>query len=314
MGMFNLQTKVLMNDFLRVNGIYKKYNDKVVLDNICLSVNKGEIFGIIGSDGAGKTTLFQILNTLTTPDAGQVFIRNEEIRSNICNTRKLIGYMPGKFSLYSDMTVQENITFIANIFNIDEDEYCHIIEDIYNQLKPFKNRKARNLSGGMKQKLALCCALIHEPNILLLDEPTTGVDPVSRKEFWRLLDKIKSNGVTVIVATPYMDEALRCDRIALIKNGIILKVETPENLINQYRGTLLSITGGNVATLLLDIREHPFVMTCFAFGCEVHATSYHEDFTTKRLGEFLKNRGHKNLTINKIQAGVEDCYIQLVKQ
>lgn len=304
-----------MKTIIEVDKISMKYGCVLALNNLHFHVEENEIYGIIGPDGSGKTSLFHVLNTLSKPDAGNLYINNLNANIHASKIRKHIGYMPGKFSLYPDLTIEENLSFFAHIYNVNIDDNFYLIEDVYKQIEPFRKRKSKELSGGMKQKLALCCALIHNPDILLLDEPTTGVDPISRKEIWRLLYEIRNNKKTIIVATPYMDEAKLCDRISLIKKGSFLKTGAPEDLIRQYQGVLLSISSSdNISQLLLDIREHPLVDTCFAFGGELHATSRSTEFSIERLRNFLVNRKHKKLIIKKIEASIEDCYIQLVVQ
>lgn len=225
-----------------VKNIGKRYNKTVALKDISFDADEGEIFGIIGPDGAGKTSLFRILTTLLLPTEGSAEVCGYDIIKDYVAIRKTIGYMPGRFSLYEDLTVEENLSFFASVFNTTIKENYHLVEDIYKQIEPFKDRRAGKLSGGMKQKLALCCAMIHKPEVLFLDEPTTGVDPVSRKEFWTMLARLKNQGITIIVSTPYMDEASRCDRIALINNGDFMKIETPQNIIGQYDKILCSVS------------------------------------------------------------------------
>ena len=209
----------MMENVVSVREIAKSYGNVRALTGISFDISKGEIFGLIGPDGAGKTTLFRILNTLILPDEGVATVDGLDVVEGYKEIRKRVGYMPGRFSLYQDLTVEENLTFFATLFNTTIQENYHLVEDIYTQIEPFKNRRAGKLSGGMKQKLALSCALIHKPTVLFLDEPTTGVDPVSRKEFWEMLKRLKEEGITIVVSTPYMDEIRRCDRIAFINNG-----------------------------------------------------------------------------------------------
>jgi len=192
---------------ISVKNISKSFKGKTALKNISFEVNQGELFGLIGPDGAGKTTLFRILTTLLFADEGTATVAHFDVVENYKSIRNNVGYMPGKFSLYQDLTVEENLTFFATIFGTTIEENYDLIKDIYVQIEPFKTRRAGKLSGGMKQKLALCCALIHKPKVLFLDEPTTGVDPVSRKEFWEMLKRLQTKGITMLVSTPYMDEA-----------------------------------------------------------------------------------------------------------
>src|SRR6187551_643512 len=252
-----------------VENIIKTYGKKkevTALSDISFDVSQGELFGIIGPDGAGKTSLFRILTTLLLADSGKVSVDGLDVVKDYKAIRKRIGYMPGKFSLYQDLSVEENLNFFATIFNTSIEENYDLIKDIYVQIEPFKKRKAGKLSGGMKQKLALCCALIHRPTVLFLDEPTTGVDVVSRREFWEMLKKLKEQEISILVSTPYMDEASLCDRIALIQNGNIMSLDTPQNIINNFPVTLYAIRSKNIYKLLREFRTDPAVETCYAFG------------------------------------------------
>ena len=278
---------------VKVENISKSFKKVQALNDVSFHAEKGELFGIIGPDGAGKTTLFRIMTTLTIPDNGSVLINNRSILKDYMEIRKNIGYMPGRFALYQDLTVEENY---------------HLVKGIYNHIAPFKNRKAGKLSGGMKQKLALSCALIHKPEVLFLDEPTTGVDPVSRKEFWDMLYDLKNMGITIIVSTPYMDEASRCDRIALIKNGSFIDVDTPENIINNFKQTLIALKADNMRQLLKDVRKCSQIKSAFAFGAEIHAVIDDED-KIEDINNQLKNLDHKNIEIYRISPAIEDCYI-----
>jgi ABC-2 type transport system ATP-binding protein len=274
-------------------------------------VNRGEIFGIIGPDGAGKTTLFRILTTLILADNGTASVDGFDVVDDYKEIRKRVGYMPGKFSLYQDLTVEENLNFFATVFNTTIEENYELIKDIYQQIEPFKNRRAGKLSGGMKQKLALSCALIHKPSVLFLDEPTTGVDPVSRKEFWGMLKKLKDQGITILVSTPYMDEASLCDRIALIQNGQFLKIDTPKNIVNQYENKLWAVQSDNMYKLLNDLRANELTNNCFAFGDKHHVSVSSEQLTMKSLKETLDKLGHTNIEIREIEPTIEDCFMQL---
>ena len=328
--------------YRKIMGIKPKLEGVQALKNISFEVEKGEIFGIIGPDGAGKTTLFRILTTLLLPDnycflnakdaeisqCSQVFYASHSTDSVLCDNssrplrlnndtiiqienfnaladfqqiRNISGYMPGKFSLYMDLTVEENLNFFATLFNTTIEENYHLIKDIYQHIEPFKTRKAGALSGGMKQKLALSCALIHKPKVLFLDEPTTGVDPVSRKEFWEMLRRLKEQEITILVSTPYMDEAGLCDRIALINNGEFISIDTPQNIIANFTDTLYSVEGENMYQLLLDLRKNPIVKTCYAFGDTLHVTLKDSYGLT-----VLRSYGLK-----KISPTIEDCYMNL---
>lgn len=293
---------------VKVENISKAFKKVQALNDVSFHAEKGELFGIIGPDGAGKTTLFRIMTTLTIPDNGTVLINNRSIFTDYMEIRKNIGYMPGRFALYQDLTVEENLNFFASVFNTTIEENYHLVKGIYSHIVPFKNRKAGKLSGGMKQKLALSCALIHKPEVLFLDEPTTGVDPVSRKEFWDMLYDLKNIGITIIVSTPYMDEASRCDRIALIKNGVFIDVDTHENIINNFNQTLIALKADNMRQLLKDVRKCSQIKSAFAFGAEIHAVIDSDDYIND-INNQLKSLNHKNIEIYRISPAIEDCYI-----
>ena len=277
------------------------------LKGVTFDVEEGEIFGLIGPDGAGKTSLFRILTTLLLADSGKAVVDGMDVVNDYKKIRRHIGYMPGRFSLYQDLTVEENLSFFATVFNTTIEENYHLVEDIYRQIEPFKKRKAGKLSGGMKQKLALSCALIHAPHVLFLDEPTTGVDPVSRKEFWEMLQKLKKNfKLSIVVSTPYMDEALQCDRIALIQDGQFLTIDTPENIIRAYTQTLWSLRSDKMHRLLTDLRSIDGVKTAFAFGENHHAT-------VDSLRNRLVGLGHRNIVIEVVEPTIEDCFMNLQK-
>lgn len=282
------------------------------LKGVSFDVGEGEIFGLIGPDGAGKTSLFRILTTLLLADSGTAVVDGMDVVKDYKKIRKNIGYMPGRFSLYQDLTVEENLSFFATVFNTTIKENNHLIEDIYRQIEPFRNRKAGKLSGGMKQKLALSCALIHAPHVLFLDEPTTGVDPVSRKEFWEMLQKLKKNfGLSIIVSTPYMDEAVQCDRIGLIQDGRFLTIDTPENIIKAYTQTLWAVRSDKMHRLLTDLRGIKGVKTAFAFGDTHHATVDPSVLTIESLREQLAALVHRNIVIEAIEPTIEDCFMNL---
>ena len=299
---------------VKLHNIHKTYNKGEVdaLKDVSLEVNSGELFGLIGPDGAGKTTLFRILTTLLIPDSGTAQVDRFDTVKDLWEIRKMVGYMPGKFSLYQDLSIEENLEFFATVFNTTFAENRHLIEDIYVQIEPFKKRLAGKLSGGMKQKLALCCALIHEPEILFLDEPTTGVDPVSRKEFWDMLDKLKSKGMTIIVSTPYMDEASRCDRIALMQNGSLLEIDSLENILEKHRQNMFEIKGKERFHLMQDIRSFKDTQSCFSFGEKSHVVLKSEDQNETELMAYLASKGHDGLEINKAEVGIEDVFIKLM--
>ena len=300
---------------VEVHNIKKTYNKgKVVaVDDVSFSVKKAELFGLIGPDGAGKTSIFRVLTTLLLPDEGSAKVNGLDITLHYKEIRKEIGYMPGKFSLYQDLTIEENLNFFATLFNTTLEENYDLIKEIYVQIEPFKDRRAGKLSGGMKQKLALCCALIHRPKILFLDEPTTGVDTVSRKEFWEMLKRLKELGITILVSTPYMDEATLCDRIALIQNGKILSINTPEQIVEQYNENLYAIRSSKMIKLLDDLRMNEDVKSCNAFGEYLHISFKNEkDNSQDNLIQLLKEKNHSEIIIKKIQPSIEDCFIKLM--
>lgn len=283
------------------------------LSAISLEVCKGELFGLIGPDGAGKTSLFRILTTLLLPDKGTASVAGYDVRTQYRQIRREVGYMPGRFSLYQDLSVEENLTFFATVFHTTIQENYHLIQNIYKQIEPFKDRKAGKLSGGMKQKLALCCALIHKPAVLFLDEPTTGVDPVSRKEFWDMLDRLKEQDITILVSTPYMDEAVRCDRVALMYSGNILTVDTPAGIRGQFPFYLWKVQARDMYRLLGDLREYPGVISCYAFGDAHHLTVKDRAFDSRALDTWLLAKGHTDIRISPIDPSIEDCFMQLGK-
>lgn len=282
------------------------------LKGVTFDVGEGEIFGLIGPDGAGKTSLFRILTTLLLADSGTAVVDGMDVVKDYKKIRQHIGYMPGRFSLYQDLTVEENLSFFATVFNTTIEENYHLVEDIYRQIEPFKKRKAGKLSGGMKQKLALSCALIHAPHVLFLDEPTTGVDPVSRKEFWEMLQKLKKNfKLSIIVSTPYMDEAVQCDRIALIQEGQFLTIDTPDNIIKAYTQTLWAVRSDKMHRLLTDLRGIKGVKTAFAFGENHHATVDPSVLTIDSLREQLEALGHRDIVMEAVEPTIEDCFMNL---
>ena len=298
---------------ISVRDLRKTYNKgkTQALKGVSFDVEAGEIFGLIGPDGAGKTSIFRILTTLILADSGTAIVDGHDV-SEFKAIRQHIGYMPGRFSLYQDMTVEENLSFFATVFNTTIEENYHLIEDIYKQIEPFKTRRAGKLSGGMKQKLALSCSLIHAPHILFLDEPTTGVDPVSRKEFWEMLQKLKRNfNLSILVSTPYMDEAIRCDRIALIQNGLFLTIDTPSNIVSKYAETLWAVQSNKMHKLLKDLRTIKGIKTAFAFGETHHVTVDTNLLTPASLEVQLLQMRHKDITINKVDPSIEDCFMNL---
>jgi len=303
-----------MNTSVEVDKLNKNYGKVKALQDISFSVNKGELFGFIGPDGAGKTTLFRILTTLLIPDQGFASVEQLDVVKDFKKIRHKVGYMPGKFSLYQDLTVEENLKFFASIFRTTITENYHLIKDIYQQIEPFKNRLAGKLSGGMKQKLALSCALIHKPDVLFLDEPTTGVDAVSRKEFWEMLRKLKESGITILVSTPYMDEASLCDRVALMQKGSIMSIDTPSNIIEQFDLKIFAIKSEDMYHLIRDLREYPDARSVFLFGQYIHYTDKSVEFVETKIQKYLLEKGHKNIEIMPIKANIEDCFMELMSK
>ncbi len=305
---------MVMSNLIRVNEITKSYGRTEALSGVSFEVSPGEIFGIIGADGAGKSTIFKILATLILPDSGSAEIFGVNAITEYKKIRGMVGYMPGRFSLYQDLSVEENIRFFATLFGTTLEENYDLVKDIYSQLEPFRKRKAGALSGGMKQKLALSCALIHRPKFLLLDEPTTGVDAVSRSDFWNMLKRLRDSGMPIVVSTPYMDEASLCDRIALIRKGLFMGVDTPDNFIRKFDKILLAVSGSRMYDLLADLRKAPQVESAFAFGATNHVVLKENDEKgIEELSDFLKMEGHDSFSLSKIEASIEDCYMLLEK-
>lgn len=296
-----------------ISNISKSYKKVNALQDISFEIKSGELFGLIGPDGAGKTTLFRILATLLIADQGKATVAGFDVITDYKKIRNSVGYMPGKFSLYQDLTVAENLEFFATIFGTTVEENFHLIKDIYVQIEPFKNRRAGKLSGGMKQKLALCCALIHKPKVLFLDEPTTGVDPVSRKEFWEMLKRLQQKGITILVSTPYMDEAALCDRIALIQGGKILEIDTPIAIVKHYPKQIYDIKSDNMYLLINSLKEYEYNHSVYPFGEFVHYTDQRNDFNPEDLKRFLHSKNITKVDIEKTLATIEDTFMELAK-
>ena len=303
-------------DSIVIRGLKKSYRkDLPPAVNLQgeVRIRKGELFGIIGPDGAGKTTLFRLLATLVLPDGGSATLEGLDIVRDYRKIRTLLGYMPGKFSLYSDLSVRENLEFFASAFGQDIEGNYALIENIYGRLKPFEKRKAGKLSGGMKQKLALCCSLIHSPAVLFLDEPTTGVDPSSRRELWENLAELKESGMTIVVSTAYMDEANRCDRVAMMKSGRFLTVDSPSDIISGFGKRLFAARSDEMFRLLQDLRAVPDVEKCYTFGDTHHFTlrdGSHAD-AAGLAAQLASCSGHRNVEVKEIRASLEDCYMNL---
>lgn len=296
---------------IEIKNISKSYGQIKALDNVSFEVKKSELFGLIGPDGAGKTTLFRLLTTLINPDAGSATVDGLDMIKDYREIRTRVGYMPGRFSLYPDLSVEENLQFFAAIFGVTVEQSYHLVAPIYKQIELFKTRRAGKLSGGMKQKLALSCALIHCPNVLFLDEPTTGVDAVSRSEFWDMLSDLKKQGITILVSTPYMDEASRCDRIALMNEGRILGIDTPANMAKRFDSALYGIKADNMFALLDVARKQPGVLNCYPFG-EMHHLVADASFNAEEMRKALSQV--KGFCIEPVVPTIEDMFIKLMKQ
>ena len=298
---------------ITVSNISKSYKNVKALKDISFEVKPAELFGLIGPDGAGKTTLFRILTTLLFADKGNATVANYDVVEDYKSIRNSVGYMPGKFSLYQDLTVEENLNFFATIFGTTIEANYDLIKDIYIQIEPFKNRRAGKLSGGMKQKLALCCALIHKPKVLFLDEPTTGVDPVSRKEFWDMLKRLQKKDITILVSTPYMDEAELCDRIELIQDGKILEIDTPESIVKHYPKPIYNVSANNMYQLINSLNAYEFNHSVYPFGEFVHYTDSRTDFNPTELKTYLESKNSSNIIIERTIATIEDTFMELAK-
>ena len=294
----------------------KRFGETVALDDVSFDVRSGELFGLVGPDGAGKTTLFRVLTTLLIPDSGSATVLGLDVVRDLWKIRRRVGYMPGRFSLYPDLTVEENLGFFASVFGTSIQQGYEIIAPIYRQIEPFKERRAGALSGGMKQKLALCCALVHRPDILFLDEPTTGVDAVSRREFWDLLSTLKASGLPILVSTPYMDEATRCDRVALIQRGRILAVDTPATVAARYRHQLFAVHAAARHKLILALRGYAHAVSVYPFGDELHYTDDRDhaspDQIASELRAFLGGQEFTDVRVAPIEPGIEDAFMELM--
>ena len=300
-----------MEKVIEATDICRRFGDTQALKNISFGVNEDEIFGFIGPDGAGKTTLFRIITTLLLPDEGEMTVLGLNVQTGFRELRRRIGYMPGRFSLYQDLTVEENLNFYATVFGTTVRENYDLIRDIYSHIEPFKKRMAGKLSGGMKQKLALSCALIHKPELLVLDEPTTGVDAVSRSEFWEMLKNLRKHNITIITSTPYMDEAMKCDRVALIQKGQILSIDKPEKIREGFSRKLFSVRAREKYKLIITLRQFPGTITAYPFGDSIHVT-FTDDRYDDSIFEFLKKAGIDDVIIKETMPGVEDRFLELM--
>lgn len=302
----------MLSAYPSILNISKTYREVEALQDISFQVGRGELFGLIGPDGAGKTSLFRILTTVLLPDKGSATVEGFDVVRDFKEIRKITGYMAGRFSLYQDLTVEENLNFYATVFGTSVKENYDLIKDIYSHIEPFKKRRAGKLSGGMKQKLALSCALIHKPRILILDEPTTGVDAVSRKEFWEMLIRLKDQDITILVSTPYMDEAELCDRVALLQKGSILSVDTPQDIIADYRKGLLALRASDLYRLKNDLEAYEQTHSVYLFGQTLHLCLKEEKEEVGAVTDYLEKRGHVGLNIEKISPNIEDCFMELM--
>jgi ABC-2 type transport system ATP-binding protein len=292
-------------------NVTKSYHGTTALKGVSLQIPYGERFGLIGPDGAGKTTLIRILSSLLSWDSGEVFVGGKDVCKQVRAVRSLVGYMPQRFSLYSDLTVQENLFFYANLFGVSHSERKTKLEELlsFSRLEPFLKRRAGKLSGGMKQKLALACTLIHEPSIMFLDEPTTGVDPLSRHEFWQLLERLTERGITLLVTTPYMEEASRCHRIALMANGNILDMDTPENVRRKYSHSLYEVMTKDPFSAASILEKVPGVLTVQIFGNGIHL-SMEQSQDIQHLKNQLIQMGIPVINLRPISPGIEDVFVE----
>jgi ABC-2 type transport system ATP-binding protein len=298
---------------IEIKNISKSFGDTIALSDISVSINDSELFGFIGPDGAGKTTLFRLLTTLLVQDSGTITLMGYDSVKDYREIRKHVGYMPGRFSLYQDLTVEENLNFYATVFGTTVSENYHLIRDIYSHIEPFKKRPAGKLSGGMKQKLALCCALIHAPRIIILDEPTTGVDAVSRTEFWEMLKNLKKENITIVVSTPYMDEASRCDRVSLIQAGKIMVTDKPAELAVASGMRIFAVSSAHKFQLIRLLRSNSSVSSVDAFGDSAHIT-FRDNMPHPEIVAYLRDEGLGDTSIREIEPGIEDTFLQLMKK
>jgi ABC-2 type transport system ATP-binding protein len=299
---------------IEINSVRKAYGNISALRDVSFTVEEGDLFGMIGPDGAGKTTLFRIITTLIKPDSGEVNVLGRNAVTQYYELRKLLGYMPGNFSLYSDLSVRENINFFASVFNTSLEENYELVEPIYSQLEKFEGRLAGALSGGMKQKLALSCALIHKPELLILDEPTTGVDAVSRQEFWDMLQDLNQKGLTIIVSTPYMDEAEKCEKVALIDEGKIMQIDTPEAIIDSFGSKLYAVKAENAYRLINILRDYEYSESVQPFGKYIHYVDKRDEIDTGEIEKYLKSSGLEEIEIRQIKPAIEDQFISLLNK
>ncbi|HNQ68246.1 MAG TPA: ABC transporter ATP-binding protein [Bacteroidales bacterium] len=297
---------------IEINNLYKSYGDVKALDNVCLSVEKNGFCGLIGPDGAGKTTLMRVITSLLVPDSGEISIGGLDPIKEYKKLRLKLGYMPGKFSLYQDLSVEENLRFFAGVFGTSIKENYHLIKNIYSHIEPFKNRRAGKLSGGMKQKLALSCALIHKPEILILDEPTTGVDAVSRREFWEMLGEIRNYGITILVSTPYMEEAVLCDQVSLLFDGKVVESGTPKQIVERFSSTIFAVKTVNIPASLKVLRNMEDAKSVNSFGQNIHVVFNDGNHSVEQITNYLIKNNITDAKVSIINAGIEDCFIDYI--
>lgn len=301
---------------IRVSNVVKRFETVAALSDVSFDVASGELFGLVGPDGAGKTTLFRVLTTLLVPDSGSATVLGCDVARDLWEIRQKVGYMPGRFALYADLSVEENLSFFASVFGTTIKQGYDLVAPIYRQIEPFRNRRAGALSGGMKQKLALSCALVHRPELLLLDEPTTGVDAVSRREFWDLLDSLRTSGLTIVASTPYMDEASRCDRIALMQGGKLLAIDTPAEIGKRFPRPLFAIRSNDRSALLATLRAYPTAASIYPFGDTVHfsdaRTNVDVEHMARELQSYLTSNGLRDVHVERVDASIEDTFMELM--
>lgn len=303
-----------MNPAVSAERVTRRFGTVEALREVSLRVAEAELFGLIGADGAGKTTLLRILATLLLPDEGKATMLGLDTVAGYRSIRTRIGYMPGRFSLYKDLSVEENLNFFATVFGTTIEENYELIRDIYVQLEPFRKRRAGQLSGGMKQKLALCCALVHRPELLLLDEPTTGVDAVSRQEFWQILRRLKLQKITILVSTPYMDEAILCDRVAFMQDGRILATDTPQGITSLFARPLFAVRAKERHRLIGALRAYDHAQSAYAFGSSVHYTDRRADADPAELVAWLREQGFGEVEVVAVKPGIEDTFMALMEE
>ncbi len=299
---------------LEITSVTKTFGGVTAVKNVSLAVNKGEMFALVGPDGAGKTTIIRMLCGITKPNDGQLFVAGHDVLHNIKEVKKKIGYLSQKFSLYGDLTIDENIEFFAEIHGLFD--YKRRRNELleFTRLTPFRDRLAEKLSGGMKQKLALACTLIHTPEIIFLDEPTTGVDPVSRRDFWKVLSTLLKTGITIVMTTPYLDEAERCNRVALMNNGEILMTDSPANLKNVMKGEIVEIVSTNIRQAFQLMRGHSLIVEAQAFGDRLNVVVRNAALDVPLLQKYLTEQHIDVASTRVIKPSLENVFISLLSE